>query len=87
MLAQKLNYSKIGAGYTAAGASGEYNPNDPLGKGIWQALLNEALKEVRIFTLLYTNYSSAIDINGAWWSHVLVQELTKILENHEEYSE
>ncbi len=82
-----MNYSKIGAGYTAAGASGGHNPNDPLGKGIRQALLNEALKEVRIFTLLNTIYSSAIDTNGAWWSHVLVQESTKILEDHEECSE
>lgn len=77
MLAQKLNYSKIGAGHTAAGASGGYKPNDPFGKGIRRALLNEALKEVRIFTLRNTIYSSAIDTNGAWWSHVLVQELTK----------
>lgn len=87
MLAQKLNCSKNGAGYAAAGASGGYNPNDPLGKGIRQTLLNEALKEVRIFTLLNKIYSSAIDTNGAWWSHVLVQELTKILENREECSE
>lgn len=36
---------------------------------------------------LNTIYSSAIDTNGAWWSHVLVQELTKILENYEECSE
>lgn len=36
---------------------------------------------------LNTIYSSAIDTNGAWWSHVLVQELAKILENHEECSE
>ena len=36
---------------------------------------------------LNTIYSSTIDTNGAWWSHVLVQELAKILENHEECSE